>query len=213
MSTLYEKILGFDDVHFGPRRKLLATIIVGAGLLTFFLPLINTMPSILNKTQWSMYEIVIDVYNGRLFPDRTDVILFPVEILIIYFNLLGALIIVYFWSSQRALSFMSVVGMWFAVRSWYWKKDDFDFMFSSARGLTSMPQVSLGVLSMSLFGTMLALLFITTCDTLDSEIEPKASREIENPGQNRVPEFLDVEILPPEEKRTKRPQNFPSLRD
>jgi hypothetical protein len=162
VSTFYEKVVGFDSVHLGPRRRLLAITILGIGLLTFFAPLITTQPPVLGKTRWSMFDIVSNVYSGDFFPSRAQIVSFPIAVPIAYLLISCSLLVVCFFRSQGALPAIAVAGMLLAVRAWYWERGDFQLMFYGAPGSKDWPQVGVGSLVISLLLVMGALLFITT---------------------------------------------------
>ena len=61
-------ILIWDDSPWplGPTRRLLAVLVLIAGLLTFFLPLISTHPPVSHTSLWSPFDIVRQMYLGHL---------------------------------------------------------------------------------------------------------------------------------------------------
>ncbi|HUJ94261.1 MAG TPA: hypothetical protein VLW84_03275 [Terriglobales bacterium] len=201
MSTFYEKLIGFDEIRFSPRRKLFAAVVLGAGFLTFFLPLIGIDHPVLNRTQWSMFDVISNVYHGTLFPSRTELGSIPIALPIIYLIMLCSFLVICFFRSQNALRFATIAGILLAVRSWYWERTDFERMFHSASGSQAWPHVNLAPLSLSLLGLMSALLYITITDNLDSGFLPKGSPHPEPPRNAQATEILSIEILPPEDKK------------
>jgi hypothetical protein len=206
VSTFYEKVVGFD-VRLGPRRKLLAIAVLGVGLLTFFVPLITTDPPVLGKTHWSMFDIVSNVYAGDFFPSRAEIVAFPVAVPMAYLLMLCSLVMCFF-RSQGALPSAAIAGMLLAVRAWYWEKNDFERMFYTA-GSTAWPHVDVGLLAISLLVVIGVFLFITTSENLDVAAGPTRPQITERGRDTGEPEFLDVEILPPEENKAKDPPRLP----
>jgi hypothetical protein len=218
VGTFYEKVLGIDEVRFGPRRKLLALIVIAVGMLTFFLPLVTTNPAVLGKTQWSGFDILSHVYQRELLPSRVELVLFPGYFAIVYLLMVFALFVVYFFQSQRALVHIAVVGIILALHSWGWDKGNFEITFYRNYPFNELPpgrHVAFGQLILALIAVMGVLLLIVSSEALDAEPSAKRIQTSEQPrGASTEPEFLEVEILPPEEDgKGKRPGDPRQLHD
>lgn len=163
VSTVYERLLGFDDhTDLNPTSRLVAFLTVAIGLLTFFLPLITTQPAILSETRWSLYGIVAGVYAGRFFPIRSELLSLPISLPVAYALMVGSIIRLCFARPQTVLRFIAGVDILLAVRAWYWEKADFQRIFYSSASSTAWPQVDLGTLSVCIIASMTTLLVITT---------------------------------------------------
>ena len=99
----------------GKNRKRLALLMIAIGIYTFFAPMVVVDPPILNRTEWSALDIVLNVYDGRLpvpggsFDDGL------LQIALIYVLMILAVAVLYVPGSRRALLAISAIG--FAISS------------------------------------------------------------------------------------------------
>jgi hypothetical protein len=103
----------------GRRRRLLALLAVGAGLLTFFVPLVTIDPPVLGITHWSAFNTVTSMYEGKLSqpvcercgePLIRSMLALPIEISVVYLLFGCALVALCFSESPKILAVLASIG-------------------------------------------------------------------------------------------------------
>ena len=102
----------------GPGQRLLISVALLAGLLTFFLPAINFDPPVLQRSHWSLLDIVSGIQNGTLPEGITS---FLPTILVLYLLILADLVglfILRVLSTAASQALFAVVGagIWLEAR-------------------------------------------------------------------------------------------------
>jgi len=179
----------------GRRRRLLAFIVVTAGLLTFFLPLVTTNPAVMGHSHWSPWNISRQIYEGSLPPS------IPFMATAVYLLLIVAFVVLCLDSSRDALAKIAIFGLF---TSWLWRGDrsSYEALFYgkvSYHNFALVRHVGFGDLTFVLLGAMGCLLYIAFNEALDAESAPKRAIPGAFSGI-REPKFVDAEIRPPEEK-------------
>ena len=205
LLTLFTPRFGDQQIQYpvklarnlGQRRKLLALLIVVSGLLTFFLPLITTEPSVLGRTAWSPWDILWGVYKGDLLPNRSDVFSLPLMAPLIYVLLLIALAALLQSRSPDVLARIAAIG---CCCIWLWRGDriSFEEMFYghfSYQHFSLIRRVGFGTLTITLLGVMGLLLLLAMDKNLDEAAKSVMRMAI---ADVKEPEFLDAEVLPPD---------------
>ena len=85
----------------GRKRRRIAILFLALGLCSFFEPLIKVDPAVMNRTRWSPFTIVRELYQGNLAHSISDVLFAPLEVGVIYLLFLVALIAVLSSPSQK----------------------------------------------------------------------------------------------------------------
>jgi hypothetical protein len=184
----------------GRRRRSLAFLAVASGLLTFFLPLVTTQPSVMGRTRWSPCDISWQIYAGNLPPSV------PLMTTLVYLILVFALATLCMSPSRGLLAKIALFGL-FAIGLWRGDRSDFELLFYGKFGydnLSLIRHVGFGDLMIALIATMVALLYIALNENLDTGSSPKKATIGESSSGTREPGLLDVEILPPEEDDSSR---------
>jgi hypothetical protein len=84
-----------------PAQRLLMLIVVIAGILTFFLPLISVDPPVVGRRLWSPFKVVEEAYDGNLSqpvcercaePAVKAFVALPLDVTIIYLLILSTLV-------------------------------------------------------------------------------------------------------------------------
>jgi hypothetical protein len=83
----------------------------------------------------------------------------------------------------------------------------------SYRNFSLVTHVDFDRLTISLLGVMVALMWVSRATDLDGVPRETVAQISEKSSKSAEPEFLEVEIVPPEEDRTrKRPSDHPRLK-
>jgi hypothetical protein len=179
----------------GGRRRSLAFLAVTAGLLTFFLPLVTTDSDVMGRSRWSPWDISWQIYEGNL--PRS----IPIRVMLVYLILVFALGTLCLSPSRLGLARIAVFGL---LASCFWRGDriDFELLFYGKISYDNsglIRHVGFVDLTIAFLGALGALLYIAVNEDLDTESSPKKAKIGEAFSGSRETEFLDAEILPPEE--------------
>jgi hypothetical protein len=163
----------------GRRRRILAYLVITIGLYTFFSPLISIDQSVLDKNQWSAWNIVWQVYEGNL-PDkgvgrecercgqRWVGVLWavPKEYPIVYLLMPVALFAVGYYRSQRMLTILAGIGAAIAWEELKWNIAGQE-LGETFFGTPLAPPAHTAKLTLALLAVMGALLVIALNPDLD----------------------------------------------
>lgn len=200
-------ILYGDGNSLGPRRRSILLVIIAAGILTFFVPLMTTDPPVLGRTQWSVFDLALRVCQRELPPSNhwtTDLVKLPPDPVLLYLLLLSLLVVLFFPSLHRHLAAMAAIGI--LLNSEMWKFQDVDFERTFYGHLSYNPNSSLarhvgiGQLVLALLAVFGSVLFVVVQEDLEGESPQKGPQIGEGACDTQEPEFLDAEILSPEEE-------------
>lgn len=98
----------------GPAQRLTVSCALLVGLLTFFLPTINTNPPVLERHHWSLLSIISEIQNGHLPEGLTS---FLPMILVLYFLMLADFIGLFI---SRRLSAATLQATFALIEVWIW---------------------------------------------------------------------------------------------
>lgn len=179
----------------GPKRRSLAVIVVIAGILTFFVPLVRTHPPVLQTADWSSFDIVRQVYLGNLpqpicercgEPMIRSLLALPFNITLVYGLLLYALSALCFRDTARVLAWIGIIGVIFSLDSYMlWGGTNFATKWQFESTLYGEPQslqpsakgpVLYGWLTIALLTVMVALILIAIHKDIDTERTSSGAR-------------------------------------
>jgi hypothetical protein len=152
----------------GRRRRSLAFIVVIAGLLMFFLPLVTTDPAVMGHSHWSPWNISRQIYEGNLPPSIPFMTTATFLVLVFAF---GALCLD---SSRDVLAKIAILGLFTGLAS----LDDrisFETLFYgkvSYHNHSLVRHVGTGDLMFVLLGAMGCLLYIAFNESSDTKSAP-----------------------------------------
>ena len=148
----------------GP-KKLLARLILGAGLVVLVLPLVKTNPPVIGQSYWSVFDIVWQIDAGQLHREVVPIYLGSACALLV--GCFIALLIPY---TERALLAMSIVGTLLCIRALDSDRNGFESMFygNVPDGLSGAARVRFGVLAFTLFMVMASVLYIVIAGSSQS---------------------------------------------
>jgi hypothetical protein len=181
-------ILAGQGAPLGSTRRTLAVIIVLAGVLTFFVPLVSTHPPVVQRTRWSPFAIVRQMYLGSLpqpicercgEPVIRSLLALPVYISMVYLLLIFALVRLGFRNATASIANTSLIGIWFSLSTYMFRggtnfRTEVEFErtfygYSRSLGPSDNGPVFYGWLTLVLLAALTALLFIATHEDLDAE--------------------------------------------
>ena len=190
----------------GRRRRSILLIIIAVGILTFFAPLITTDPPVLGRTQWSVFELSLHVYQRELPPSRQwaiDPVMLPPDPVVLYSLLLCLLAILRFPGLHRHLAAIAVIGIFVNGEMWKFQGVDFERTFyghaSYDPNLSLSRHVGFGQLVLALLAVFGSVLFVAVHEDLDQESSQEEVEVGDGERDIRGQEFLNAEIIPPEE--------------
>jgi hypothetical protein len=147
---------------------LLALLVIGLGLSTFFLPLVSVDPPVLDTIHWSAFDIVWQMYQGRLHapvcercsePAVRAFVALPFLVTAIYLLMMVALVPLLSPYAMNTLATISIIGgigsmyLWRNATAW-----DFERTFYGH--WSTVRHVHYGLLQLALLGVMGALFLI-----------------------------------------------------
>lgn len=175
----------------GPRRRSLAFIVVMGGILTFFLPLVSTNPPVVKTADWSPFDMVRQMYFGRLpqpicetcgEPLVRSLLALPVEVTVVYALMIFALGALCFREAPAALARMGLLGAFLSLDTYMprggvnfatkWEFEQTFYGTPQSLAPSSNGPVHYGGLTIALFVVMGALLYVVTREDLDGEPHP-----------------------------------------
>jgi hypothetical protein len=160
----------------GKRRKSLAFLVIAAGLLTFFLPLVTTNPPVVGRSRWSACSILWQIYEGNL-PLKSENLLssIPVMATVVYLLLVFGFVALCLSASRDGLAIIAIFGF-FTTMFWRGDRNSFEELFYGRaiyHNLSLVRHVGFGDLTIVLLGTTGALLYIAVNEDLDTESSPR----------------------------------------
>ena len=193
-------------------------VIVSAGILTFFVPLITTSPAVLGKGRWSVFDLAWHVGQGELPPSHWSIhiVRLPLDPALIYLLLMCVLVAVFLPQVHKRLAWIAVLGIFLTLEMWQFDDVDFERTFyeqaSYRSNFSLVHHVGFGQLVLALLCVYGSILFVVVREDLDTDIElPRLPQTVEASPDAGEPEFLDAEILAPENKRAGMRDNPPRL--
>lgn len=195
-------------------------MVIVAGLLTFFAPLITTDSPVLGKTRWSVFDVTWHLAAGDLPPaprrpsDRVDLYvglglsLCPVYLLWLY---AAAAVLLSLDSLSRKLTIVGCAGIFIAAETWHWHENTFEEILYggwSYHNLQLVRHVGFGQLILTIAVVMGVLVCIARDTDSDADISPKNIECGKSSGE-REPEFFKAEFLPPDAGPTRRHHENP----
>jgi hypothetical protein len=152
----------------GARPRLSALLVIALGLATFFLPLINVDPPVLNTIRWSAFDIVQQMYQGNLHapvcercgePAVRALVALPFLVTAIYLLMVVALFPLVSPYAMNTLAVISALG---GIGSLYLRRNatarDFERTFYGH--WSDVRHVHYGLLQLALLGIMGTLFLI-----------------------------------------------------
>ena len=163
----------------GMRRKTLA-FVVALGILSFFWPLITIDPPVLERTQWSAWNVAWQIYQGNL-PNRSlsdtcercdrqwvlALFYVPKSPTAVYLLMVLALVLLCVSRSAWPLGLIGTMGAILTWASWKWDSTAFEELFYG--GLFA-GHVRLGQFMFLLLLVMVALVVISRTEDLDEAV-------------------------------------------
>jgi hypothetical protein len=184
-NSFWDILVG-NGSPLGPKRRLLALIVVAGGILTFFLPLISTQPPVLQTSDWSPFAIVRQIYIGRLpqpicercgEPAIRSLLALPLDVAVVYGLILSALVVLCVRKSA-ALAWIGIVGANLSLATYMLRggtnfatKWEFEKTFygePQSLASSSNGPVLYGWLTFALLLVMCALVFVAIREDLDA---------------------------------------------
>lgn len=181
------------DHPLGRNRRLLALFVILAGIFSVFVPLVTIDPPVAGAAQWSAFEVVHQMYGGRL-PQPTcercgepmvrALLALPLDVSVSYLMLALGVVALCFPESPRALRALAFVG---GVNSGFAQNrhatarefsESFYGHYSSYRD--SVTHVHCGWLTILLLCGMAMLFYISITPALD---RPHGSGSSDHPGR------------------------------
>ena len=199
------------------RGKSWALVVIVAGLLTFFAPLIRTDSPVLGKTRWSVFDVTGHLAAGDLPPaprrpsDPVDLYLYLAlnlySVYLLWLYAAGA-VLLSLSSLSRKLTVAGCAGIFIAAAAWHWERGTFEEILYGGRSYHNfrlVRHVGFGQLILTIAVVMGVLVCIARDTDSDAAISPE---EIERGEASieREPEFLKAEFLPPDKEPSRRPQ-------
>lgn len=176
-------ILFGEGAPLGRRRTLLLLLIVSAGLLTFFVPLITTSPAVLGKERWSIFDVAWHVGQKELPPSNWSihVVRLPLDPAFVYLLLLGVLSALLFLPRlHKRLAWMALLGIFLTLEMGQFDDVDFERTFYEQASYRSnfalVHHVDFGQLVLTLLGVYGAILFVVMREDLDTEVNENSCR-------------------------------------
>ena len=183
------EILTGNGPPLGRKRRSMALLVVTAGILTFFVPLVSTHPPVLQTTDWSPFDIVRQMYLGRLpqpicercgEPIIRSLLALPFQVTLVYGLMLSALAVLCRRATAAALAWIGIIGVVFSLDTYMLRggtnfaaKWGFEWTFyGQPQSLEPSAQgpVLYGWLTIALLTVMVALVFIAVREDLDTEL-------------------------------------------
>lgn len=197
-------ILYGEGSPLGPRRRSILLVIIAIGILTFFVPLMTTDPPVLHMTHWSLFTMLLRIFQGELPPSHTwhlsldvgYILFFFLGPVIIYLVMLCLLTVLYFPALHRHLAAMAGFGAFATEEMWRWDRYDFEVTFYGHSGFP-VRHVGLGQLVMALLAVFGSALYVLVHDELD---EDSQQQESQVRAILEAQSLLDAEIIPPEDR-------------
>jgi hypothetical protein len=168
-----------------PSGKSWALVVIVAGLLTFFAPLITTDSPVLGKTRWSVFDVTRHLAAGDLPPasrrpnDPVDLYvglglsLWPVYLLWLY---AAAAVLLSLKSLSRKLTIVGCAGIFIAAETWQWHKNTFEEILNggwSYHNLQLVRHVGFGQLIFTIAVVMGVLVCIARDTNSNADISPE----------------------------------------
>lgn len=215
---LWDKLF-FDVAPLGPRRRTLLLGVIGVGILTFIVPLVTTDPPVAGMTRWSPFNMVWQMYQGKLHspacercgePLIRSLLALPLVVTVAYLLLVFVLVALCFSCSTRVVISVALFGMYFILRGGWsvgTRIETQQTFYELRNGRVELGQVMVALLTV--YGS---LLFVVALEDLEPEPLPKKRQIGEQVRHAGQPDFLDAEIVPPQEE-IKHRNAPPSLDD
>jgi len=159
----------------GRRRRLLALLAVGAGLLTFFVPLITIDSPVLGTTHWSAFSTVTSMYEGKLSqpvcercgePLIRSLLALPIEISVVYLLFGCALVALCFSESSKILAVLGSIGSIVCLNAGYATTWAFEETFYG-RIISRVRRVHDWAFVTVLLALMLSIVYVSLKEGLD----------------------------------------------
>ena len=87
-----------------------AIVLISIGLLSFFEPLIATMPPVMGRSQWSPLDIVRQSHRGNLHGSAGNLVVPGISFWLPYLLMIFAFVCLWFFPSQKVLAWTGVIG-------------------------------------------------------------------------------------------------------
>ena len=87
-----------------------AIVLISIGLLSFFEPLIDTMPPVMGRSQWSPLDIVRQSHRGNLHGSAGNLVVPGISFWLPYLLMIFAFVCLWFFPSQKVLAWTGVIG-------------------------------------------------------------------------------------------------------
>lgn len=200
----------------GTAQRTLGLLIVGAGLLTFFFPLITTDPPVLGRSHWSPLLITVQMCEGQL-PRSHGMnsvspgdVLFSIPLMFTAMYLLDlAALATLFLSPYPKL--MRGIAWAELCMCWAWRGDRRSFellfygTFSYREGFSLVRHVSIGQLTFILVAVMGVIWLLSMEDHTETEdVTGDWVPAADGAQGSRPPEVLDAEVVSSDDNKQSR---------
>jgi hypothetical protein len=85
--------------------------VIAFGIYTFFVTLVSLKPPVLGRTEWSAFDMALEVRSGRLPADRHWIELPVVEDTLVYLLIMTSFVMLLLPSGRKLLYHLSTVGL------------------------------------------------------------------------------------------------------
>jgi hypothetical protein len=92
-------------------RRPIAALLIAFGIYTFFITLVSLRSPVLGRTEWSAFNMTLEVRKGRLPADRHWIELPVLEDTLVYLMLMIALVMLLLPGGRKPLYHLSTVGL------------------------------------------------------------------------------------------------------
>jgi hypothetical protein len=191
--------------RLGAVTRTLGALVIGAGLLTFFVPLITTSPPVLGRTHWSPLEIIVQMCAGQLprshgthSVSSADV-LFSIPLMFTAMNVLDLAALAALFLSPYPKLLRGIAWAELCM-CWFWRGDRLRFellfygTFSYRDGFSLVRHVSIWQLTFVLVAVMGVIWLLSMEDDIEDRTVDLAVAADGTQG-SRPPEVLDAEII------------------
>ena len=175
--------------------RIIAFLIVVAGILTFFHASVTVAPSVLGVARWSPFKMVVAMYEGELPPPSCErcseplvrsLVALPLSITVEFVLFTIALIALLFWWRSKATTVIAGLGIYTTLRGGWGVGTRLEFLNafygSSSRGRVQYHELLITHL------VLMAALLLASLDLLDDESVPEKTKGSRRLVSGRKPE-------------------------
>lgn len=184
-SNFWDLLAG-NGLPLGRQRRSIAIIVLLGGILTFFLPLVSADPAVSQTTNWSLFNIVRQMYLGRLPQPNCEtcgepivrlLLALPFDVTVVYGLMLFALAVLCFRKIAATPAWIGIVGVIFSLDTYMlrggtnfgtkWEFEKILYGKSQSLAPSSDGPVHYGWLTVALLLVMCALVLVAVREDID----------------------------------------------